>query len=217
MSKSTSQAAKKSSTMLYIGLGAGCFIVVMLIAAVLLLTPKKRVADNKVVTKQYEVSQIKEQDSAMLKRTDVLAKEISALKDALNQQPQELENLREEVRETFTKLNEDFTTALNDTRNAVNQLNERLNQLERLKTGVKEIRVIKPSKTANLQQEAKKPSKSSAKSSPKVQAVVNDRAWVVSGEDETSVTTGDVIPPREKPKTVEQIDPINGVVMTSSP
>ena len=215
----SSNAEKKKAAMPMIMIVfCGIFLLLSIGSIIYVLSASGSGAPKKEITKQYPRKEFVDiaKDDRSLRKIDQLEKRFVELQEGLNYQSDHVVGLREEVRTTLADLNRDFTKALNDTRAAVNHLNERLDQLEKLKTGVKEIRVIKPRKDTETQASRSK-NRPGKKENYKVQAVVEKRAWISVADDmEQSVVPGDDIAPPPKTARVDEIDERNGTVITSS-
>ena len=213
----TSSAKKKKDSKLFLIAGGSVFVLliaVMIFAVLGSSGGKSTKASGKTVTKAYEIKNYGD-----TRRTDALDGQIRSVKKSVNALPEQIDSLRNEVQEAFGavntefgRTNSDFSKAINDIHKAINALNERIARLEKPRATVKEIRVVKPSKAASAEPVPARAPRRSGKSID-ADAIVGDRAWITVGDIEDSVVAGEVVP---KTESVRDVDPTDGVIITSS-
>ena len=217
VSNNRSQGKGKKGTAAPLIAGAVLLIFAILMAYLLMAGPSHK-ASKKIVSKQYETKPFQDikKDENTIRKTDVLEKRLEDMQKELDANQEQIDKLREDSRMAFSEMNKNFTRMLNDTRNSLNQATARLNEIERMKSGVKEVRVVKPSRSVSS--ETSIPSrKRSDQQRHRVQAVVNDRAWISADDDaEQSIVVGDQIDEPRRKEVVEQIDAQEGTIITSS-
>ena len=216
----TSSAKKKKDSKLFLIAGGSMFVLliaVMIFAVLGSSGGKHTKASGKTVTKAYEIKNYGD-----TRRTDALDGQIRSVKKSVNALPEQIDNLRNEVQEAFGavntefgRTNSDFSKAINDIHKAINALNERIARLEKPRATVKEIRVVKPSKAASEEPVPARAPRRSGKSID-ADAIVGDRAWITVGDIEDSVVAGDAIQVVPKTESVRDVDPTDGVIITSS-
>ena len=212
----TSSAKKKKDSKLFLIAGGSVFVLliaVMIFAVLGSSGGKSTKASGKTVTKAYEIKNYGD-----TRRTDALDGQIRSVKKSVNALPEQIDSLRNEVQEAFGavntefgRTNSDFSKAINDIHKAINALNERIARLEKPRATVKEIRVVKPSKAASAE-----PVPGRSGKSIDADAIVGDRAWITVGDIEDSVVAGDAIQVVPKTESVRDVDPTDGVIITSS-
>lgn len=217
MSNNRSQGKGKMSPAVPL-IAGGVFLVFVILMVYLIMAGPSHKASKKIVSKQYETKPFQDikKDESTIRKTDVLEKRLEDMQKELDANQEQIDKLREDSRMAFSEMNKNFTRMLNDTRNSLNQATARLNEIERMKSGVKEVRVIKPSRSVSS--ETSVPSrKRSDQQKHRVQAVVNDRAWISADDDaEQSIVVGDQIDEPRRKEVVEQIDAQEGTIITSS-
>lgn len=217
MSNNRSQGKGKKGTAAPLIAGAVLLIFAILMAYLMMTGPSHK-ASKKIVSKQYETKPFQDikKDENTIRKTDVLEKRLEDMQKELDANQEQIDKLREDSRMAFSEMNKNFTRMLNDTRNSLNQATARLNEIERMKSGVKEVRVVKPSRS--MSSETSVPSrKRSDQQRHRVQAVVNDREWISADDDaEQSIVVGDQIDEPRRKEVVEQIDAQEGTIITSS-
>lgn len=217
MSNNRSQGTGKKSTAAPL-IAGGVFLVVVILMVYLMMAGPSHKTSKKIVSKQYETKPFQDikKDESTIRKTDVLEKRLEDMQKELDANQDQIDKLREDSRMAFSEMNKNFTRMLNDTRNSLNQATARLNEIERMKSGVKEVRVVKPSRS--VISETPVPSrKRSDQQRHRVQAVVNDRAWISADDDaEQSIVVGDQIDEPRRKEVVEQIDAQEGTIITSS-
>ena len=214
----TSSAKKKKDSKLFLIAGGSVFVLliaVMIFAVLGSSGGKSTKASGKTVTKAYEIKNYGD-----TRRTDALDGQIRSVKKSVNALPEQIDSLRNEVQEAFGavntefgRTNSDFSKAINDIH--INALNERIARLEKPRATVKEIRVVKPSKAASAEPVPARAPRRSGKSID-ADAIVGDRAWITVGDIEDSVVAGDAIQVVPKTESVRDVDPTDGVIITSS-
>lgn len=194
------------------------FLIFVIMIVYLMMAPAPQQSGRKIVSKQYETRPFQDikKDENTIRKTDILEKQLEDMRKDLDANQEQIDKLREDSRMAFSEMNKNFTRMLNDTRNSLNQATARLNEIERMKSGVKEVRVVKPSRSVSS--ETSVPSrKRSDQQRHRVQAVVNDRAWISADDDaEQSIVVGDQIDEPRRKEVVEQIDAQEGTIITSS-
>ena len=217
VSNNRSQGKGKKGTAAPLIAGAVLLIFAILMAYLMMTGPSHK-ASKKIVSKQYETKPFQDikKDENTIRKTDVHEKRLEDMQKELYANQEQIDKLREDSRMAFSEMNKNFTRMLNDTRNSLNQATARLNEIERMKSGVKEVRVVKPSRSVSS--ETSIPSrKRSDQQRHRVQAVVNDRAWISADDDaEQSIVVGDQIDEPRRKEVVEQIDAQEGTIITSS-
>lgn len=217
MSNNRAQGKGKNSTYVPIIMGA-VFLIFVIMIVYLMMAPAPQQSGRKIVSKQYETRPFQDikKDENTIRKTDILEKQLEDMRKDLDANQEQIDKLREDSRMAFSEMNKNFTRMLNDTRNSLNQATARLNEIERMKSGVKEVRVVKPSRSVSS--ETSVPSrKRSDQQRHRVQAVVNDRAWISADDDaEQSIVVGDQIDEPRRKEVVEQIDAQEGTIITSS-
>ena len=199
-------------------IAGGVFLVFVILMVYLIMAGPSHKTSKKIVSKQYETKPFQDikKDENTIRKTDVLEKRLEDMQKELDANQEQIDKLREDSRMAFSEMNKNFTRMLNDTRNSLNQATARLNEIERMKSGVKEVRVVKPSRS--VISETSVPSrKRPDQQRHRVQAVVNDRAWISADDDvEQSIVVGDQIDEPRRKEVVEQIDAQEGTIITSS-
>ena len=194
------------------------FLIFVIMIVYLMMAPAPQQSGRKIVSKQYETRPFQDikKDENTIRKTDILEKQLEDMRKDLDANQEQIDKLREDSRMAFSEMNKNFTRMLNDTRNSLNQATARLNEIERMKSGVKEVRVVKPSRSVSS--ETSVPSrKRSDQQRHRVQAVVNDRAWISADDDaEQSIVVGDQIDEPRRKEVVEQLDAQEGTIITSS-
>ena len=217
MSNNRSQGKGKKSPAVPL-IAGGVFLVFVILMVYLIMAGPSHKTSKKIVSKQYETKPFQDikKDENTIRKTDVLEKRLEDMQKELDANQEQIDKLREDSRMAFSEMNKNFTRMLNDTRNSLNQATARLNEIERMKSGVKEVRVVKPSRSVSS--ETSVPSrKRSDQQRHRVQAVVNDRAWISADDDaEQSIVVGDQIDEPRRKEVVEQIDAQEGTIITSS-
>lgn len=217
MSNNRSQGKGKKSPVVPL-IAGGVFLVFVILMVYLIMAGPSHKTSKKIVSKQYETRPFQDikKDESTIRKTDVLEKRLEDMQKELDANQEQIDKLREDSRMAFSEMNKNFTRMLNDTRNSLNQATARLNEIERMKSGVKEVRVVKPSRSVSS--ETSVPSrKRSDQQRHRVQAVVNDRAWISADDDaEQSIVVGDQIDEPRRKEVVEQIDAQEGTIITSS-
>lgn len=217
MSNNRSQGKGKKSPAVPL-IAGGVFLVFVILMVYLIMAGPSHKTSKKIVSKQYETKPFQDikKDENTIRKTDVLEKRLEDMQKELDANQEQIDKLREDSRMAFSEMNKNFTRMLNDTRNSLNQATARLNEIERMKSGVKEVRVVKPSRS--VISETSVPSrKRSDQQRHRVQAVVNDRAWISADDDvEQSIVVGDQIDEPRRKEVVEQIDAQEGTIITSS-
>lgn len=217
MNNNRSQGKGKKSPAVPL-IAGGVFLVFVILMVYLIMAGPSHKTSKKIVSKQYETKPFQDikKDENTIRKTDVLEKRLEDMQKELDANQEQIDKLREDSRMAFSEMNKNFTRMLNDTRNSLNQATARLNEIERMKSGVKEVRVVKPSRS--VISETSVPSrKRSDQQRHRVQAVVNDRAWISADDDvEQSIVVGDQIDEPRRKEVVEQIDAQEGTIITSS-
>ena len=209
----TSSAKKKKDSKLFLIAGGSVFVLliaVMIFAVLGSSGGKSTKASGKTVTKAYEIKNYGD-----TRRTDALDGQIRSVKKSVNALPEQIDSLRNEVQEAFGAVNTEFGRTNSDFSKAINALNERIARLEKPRATVKEIRVVKPSKAASAEPVPARAPRRSGKSID-ADAIVGDRAWITVGDIEDSVVAGDAIQVVPKTESVRDVDPTDGVIITSS-
>mgnify|MGYP000895117716 FL=1 len=217
MSNNRSQGKGKKSTAAPL-IAGGVFLVVVILMVYLMMAGPSHKTSKKIVSKQYETKPFQDikKDESTIRKTDVLEKRLEDMQKELDANQDQIDKLREDSRMAFSEMNKNFTRMLNDTRNSLNQATARLNEIERMKSGVKEVRVVKPSRSV-ISGTPVPSRKRSDQQRHRVQAVVNDRAWISADDDaEQSIVVGDQIDEPRRKEVVEQIDAQEGTIITSS-
>lgn len=217
VSNNRSQGKGKKSTAVPL-IAGGVFLVFVILMVYLIMAGPSHKASKKIVSKQYEAKPFQDikKDENTIRKTDVLEKRLEDMQRELDANQEQIDKLREDSRMAFSEMNKNFTRMLNDTRNSLNQATARLNEIERMKSGVKEVRVVKPSRPVSSEMSVPSRKRSDQKRH-RVQAVVNDRAWISADDDaEQSIVVGDQIDEPRRKEVVEQIDAQEGTIITSS-
>lgn len=187
---------KKMSFGQLAGIGAGLFVVVMVIAGFVISSTSK--PPQKVATKRPVQFEAPAADSV----------EIGQLRNELQQLKARVDANAQAAQEAFAK-----TAAAVDQQNAnlstmgsnFQQAENRIGQLEKQRMGTR-VQIIKPEDqharprrseriaAAPANVHAARPMQLSGQGDYRVQAAVGNRAWIRNGDEEISVREGEVIP-----------------------
>lgn len=199
-----------------IGVFAGSFVALIVIAVVVLKATSSPTAKTK------RVAQVQAQQ-AQPARMDVLSIELAKSKEqaqaalqAQQNSEKQLAIIRQESQRNTQLLLERIQQM--DTKFA--QLDLRMDHFEQSR---QRVEIIKPPRKpvapavqpVRTQAHVSRANAMPSSSGYKVQAVVGHRAWVQNGDGEDSVKAGDKLPPAQRELKVLKIDSNSGIVVTS--
>lgn len=194
-----------------IGVFAGCFLAIIIIAVVIMKASSSPVKRVPTPSTQFQQPEQKTQVDVLALQLETSQKDAKKALDAQVQSQQQVMIVRDEMRRNNQLMINQFAQM-----NA--QLGEMKQRIDAMDASRNTVQIIKPprkvpapSATETMVQNSKAVPESSGY---KVQATVGNRAWIKSGDREDSVKPGDKLPPVQRDLRIKAIDNESGIVIT---
>lgn len=194
-----------------IGVFAGCFLLIIIIAVVIMKASSSPVKRVPTPSTQFQQPEQKTQVDVLALQLEASQKDAKKALDAQAQSQQQVMIVRDEMRRNNQLMINQFAqmnAQLNDMKQRVDSMDARRNTVEIIKPPRK---VTTPSANEIMAQNSKAVPESSGY---KVQATVGNRAWIKSGDREESVKPGEKLPPIQRDLRIKAIDNESGIVIT---
>ncbi|KPY55603.1 hypothetical protein [Pseudomonas amygdali] len=194
-----------------IGVFAGCFLLIIIIAVVIMKASSSPVKRVPTPSTQFQQPEQKTQVDVLALQLEASQKDAKKALDAQVQSQQQVMIVRDEMRRNNQLMINQFAqmnAQLNDMKQRVDSMDARRNTVEIIKPPRK---VATPSANEIMAHNSKAVPESSGY---KVQATVGNRAWIKSGDREESVKPGEKLPPIQRDLRIKAIDNESGIVIT---
>nr|WP_228857640.1 hypothetical protein [Pseudomonas syringae]QOQ33364.1 hypothetical protein [Pseudomonas syringae pv. actinidiae] len=194
-----------------IGVFAGCFLLIIIIAVVIMKASSSPVKRVPTPSTQFQQPEQKTQVDVLALQLEASQKDAKKALDAQVQSQQQVMIVRDEMRRNNQLMINQFAqmnAQLNDMKQRVDSMDARRNTVEIIKPPRK---VATPSANEIMAHNSKAVPESSGY---KVQATVGNRAWIKSGDREDSVKPGEKLPPVQRDLRIKAIDNESGIVIT---
>lgn len=194
-----------------IGVFAGSFLAIIIIAVIIMKATSSPVKRVPTPSTQFRQPQQKTQIDVLALQLESSQNDAKKALDAQVQSQQQVMIVRDEMRRNNQLMINQFAQM-----NA--QLSEMKQRMDAMDANRNTVQIIKPPRKApapSANQTMVQNSKAVPESSGyKVQATVGNRAWIKSGDREDSVKPGDKLPPVQRDLRIKAIDNESGIVIT---
>jgi len=194
-----------------IGVFAGSFLAIIIIAVVIMKASSSPVKRVPTPSTQFQQPEQKTQVDVLALQLETSQKDAKKALDAQVQSQQQVMIVRDEMRRNNQLMINQFAQM-----NA--QLGEMKQRIDAMDASRNTVQIIKPPRKApapSANEAMVQNSKAVPESSGyKVQATVGNRAWIKSGDREDSVKPGDKLPPVQRDLRIKAIDNESGIVIT---